>query len=104
MILELLHSCDWDLLLDLNALLFIALSLVYAIKIYRKVRIRDFIWLIIATAYGTFLRSLHFLRNFDFPVPDSGTVSHMFALFYILLFLGIMAYYRPIKEMWDSTP
>ena len=88
---------------DLNALLFIVLSLVYAIRIYRRVRIREFIWLIVATAYGTFLRSLHLLRNFDFPVPDALTVSRMFALFYILLFLGIRAYYRPIKEMWDSA-
>ena len=88
---------------DLNAFLFIVLSLVYAIKIYRKVRIREFIWLIIATAYGTFLRSLHLLRNFGFPVPDALIVSRMFALFYILLFLGVRAYYRPIKEMWDST-
>jgi len=88
---------------DLNALLFIVLSLAYSIKIYQKVRIREFIWLIIATAYGTFLRSLHLLRNFGFPVPDSLTVSRMFALFYVLLFLGIRAYYRPIKEMWDSA-
>ena len=94
---------EWGPLFDLNALLFILLSLVYAIRIYRMVRIRDFIWLIIATAYGTFLRSLHFLRNFGFAVPDSTTVSHMFALFYILLFLGIRAYYRPIREMWDSA-
>ena len=94
---------NWDLLFDLNALLFILLSLVYAIKIYRKVRIKEFIWLIVASAYGSFLRSLHFLRNFGFPVPDAPTVSHMFALFYILLFLGVRAYYRPIKEMWDSA-
>lgn len=88
---------------DLNAFIFILLSLAYSIKIYRRVRIREFIWLIIATAYGTFLRSLHLLRNFGFPVPDAPTVSHMFALFYILLFLGVRAYYRPIKEMWDSA-
>ena len=88
---------------DLNAFLFIVLSLVYAIRIYQKVRIREFIWLIIATAYGSFLRSLHLLRNFGFPVPDPLTVSRMFALFYILLFLGVRAYYRPIKEMWDNA-
>ena len=94
---------NWDIIFDLNAFFFISLSLMYAIRIYQRVRIRAFIWLIIATAYGTFLRSLHFLRNFDLPVPDSGTVSHMFALFYILLFLGVRAYHRPIKEMWDSA-
>ena len=94
---------NWNLLFDLNALLFILLSLVYSIRIYRKVRIRGFVWLIIASAYGSFLRSLHFLRNFKFPVPDALTVSRMFALFYILLFLGVMAYYKPIKEMWDSA-
>ncbi len=94
---------EWGPLFDLNAFLFILLSFVYAIRIYRMVRIRDFIWLIIATAYGTFLRSMHFLRNFGFAVPDSLTVSRMFALFYILLFLGVRAYYRPIKEMWDSA-
>lgn len=87
---------------ELNAFLFIVLSLIYSIRIYRKVRIREFIWLIIATAYGTFLRSLHLLRNFGFPVPDALTVSRMFALFYILLFLGVRAYYKPIKEMWES--
>ncbi len=94
---------NWGLIIDLNAFLFISLSLIFAIKIYQMVKIRDFIWLIIATAYGTILRSFHLLRNFDFPVPDSPTVSHMFALFYILLFLGVMAYYRPIKEMWDNA-
>lgn len=94
---------NWGLILDLNAFLFISLSLIFAIKIYQMVRLRDFIWLIIATAYGTFLRTLHLLRNFGLPVPDSMTVSHMFALFYILLFLGVRAYYRPIKEMWNRS-
>ncbi len=94
---------DWGPLFDLNAFLFILLSFVYAIRIYRMVRIRDFIWLIIATAYGTILRSMHLLRNFGFPVPDSLTVSRMFALFYILLFLGVRSYFRPIREMWNSA-
>ncbi len=94
---------DWGLILDLNAFLFISLSLMYAIRIYQRVRIRDFVWLIIATGYGTFLRVLHLLRNFGFPVPDSTTVSHMFALFYILLFLGVWAYFKPIKEMWNQA-
>lgn len=93
---------NWGLILDLNAFIFILLSLIYALKIYRMVRLRDFLWLIIATAYGTLLRGLHLLRNFDFPVPDSQTVSHLFAFFYILLFLGVMAYYKPIKQMWNS--
>ncbi len=93
---------DWGLIMDINAFFFISLSLMYAIRIYQRVRIRDFIWLIIAMAYGTFLRSMHLLRNFGFPVPDSLTVSRMFALFYILLFLGVRAYFRPIKEMWNQ--
>jgi len=94
---------NWGLIMDINAFLFISLSLINAIRIYQRVRIREFIWLIIATAYGTLLRSMHLLRNFGFPVPDSLTVSRMFALFYILLFLGVRAYYRPIKEMWDKA-
>ncbi len=94
---------DWGLIMDINAFLFISLSLMYAIRIYQKVRIRDFIWLVVATAYGTILRSMHLLRNFGFPVPDSLTVSRLFALFYILLFLGVRAYYRPIREMWNKT-
>ncbi len=95
---------NWDLIFDLNAFFFISLSLIYAIRIYQRVRIRDFIWLVIATAYGTILRSMHLLRNFGYPVPDSLTVSRLFALFYILLFQGIRAYYKPIKEMWDQAP
>lgn len=91
------------LLFDLSAFIFILFSLFYSIKIYRMVGLKNFIWLIIATAYGTLLRGLHLLRNFDFPVPSSSTVSHLFFFFYLLLFLGIMAYYKPIKEMWNSV-
>lgn len=94
---------NWGLIMDLNAFFFISLSLMYAIRIYQKVRIREFIWLIVATAYGTILRSLQLLRHYGLTVPDPMTVSHIFALFYILLFLGVRAYYRPIKEMWDSA-
>ena len=94
---------NWGPIMDLNAFFFISLSLMYAIRIYQKVRIREFIWLIVATAYGTILRGMHLLRNFGFPVPDSLTVSRLFALFYVLLFLGIRAYYRPIREMWNRT-
>lgn len=94
---------DLGLLLDLNAFIFISLSLIFAIKIYQMVRLRSFIWLIVATAYGAFLRMLHLLRNFGFSVPNSAIVSHMFALFYILLFLGVRALYRPIKEMWNGV-
>ncbi len=94
---------DWGLIMDLNAFFFISLSLMYAIRIYQRVRIREFIWLIVATAYGTILRSMHLLRNFGFNVPSSLTVSPLFALFYILLFLGVRAYFRPIKEMWNQA-
>ena len=88
---------------DLIAFTFISLSLIYAIKIYRMVRLRNLLWLIFATAYGTILRTIHLLRNFGLPVPSSSVVSHLFSLFYILLFLGIMAYYKPIKEMWNRA-
>ncbi len=93
---------DWGLIMDINAFLFISLAFIYAIRIYQKVRLKDLRWLIIAMGYGTFLRVLHLLRNFGFPVPDSTTVSHMFALFYILLFLGVRAYYNPLKQIWKD--
>lgn len=89
---------------DLIAFLFISLSLLYAVKIYRMVKLKNFFWLVLATAYGTFLRLIHLLRNFDILVPSSMTVSHLFSLFYVLLFLGIMAYYQPIKKMWNRSP
>lgn len=91
------------IILDACGFVFILLSLIYSIKIYRMVKLRDFIWLILATGYGLILRGLHLARNFGIPVPSSSTISHLFSIFYVLLFLGIMAYYNPIKEMWNSA-
>lgn len=93
---------NWGLILDLNAFIFISLSLIYAAKIHRMVKLRSFVWLVIAMAYGTLLRAVHLLRDLGICVPSSLIVSRLFSFFYVLLFLGIMAYYKPIKDMWNG--
>ena len=92
----------WGTVFDLNAFIFILLTLIFSVKLYQLVKLQSFIWLVLATGCGTILRAIHLLRNFGVLVPDSQTVSHWFALFYILLFLGVYAYYKPIKRMWNS--
>lgn len=88
---------------DASAFLFILLTFMVSIKIYDMTKLRDCLWLVSATAYGTILRGMHLVRNWGWAVPDALTVSRLFGLFYILLFLGVLAYYKPIKDMWDET-
>ena len=90
------------LLLDIAAFILILLASFYAYRIYRMFGVKDFLWLIGATVYGAFLRSIHLARDFNIPVPPPLFVSRMFFFFYVLLFLGIRAYYKPLKRVWND--
>ena len=93
----------FGLIFDAIAFLFIFLSFIYAYRIYSMVKLSKFMWLVFAMAYGTVLRTMHLMRNFGVPVPNPTAVSRLFAVFYVLLFMGIVAIYEPIKKMWNSA-
>jgi len=78
------------LLLDLIAVVFCVISTVFVYSLFRLIKSRYFLPIVIALGYASLLRLIILLNDFEICFGiTKGHVQIMFSLFYIFLTIGI---------------